>query len=112
MGAMARYGLAGAVQRWIGQGFPWGTAAVNILGSFVFGLIWAFAMDRGNLHPDVRSLVFVGFLGSFTTFSTFISETGHLLSDGQMLMGMGNVLFQVLVGTLLFFGGMAVGRMV
>ncbi len=110
LGALARYGMAGAVQKWAGSGFPWGTAAVNILGSFLFGMLWAFALGRGNLNADFRAVIFVGFLGSFTTFSTFISETGQFLADSQMLMGMGNVAFQLLVGTGVFFIGMALGR--
>lgn len=110
LGALARYGMAGAVQRWAGSGFPWGTAAVNILGSFLFGILWAFALGRGNLNADLRAVIFVGFLGSFTTFSTFISETGQFLADSQLLMGMGNVVFQLLVGTGVFFIGMALGR--
>lgn len=112
LGALARYGLSGAVQRWVGSGFPWGTAAVNIVGSFLFGLIWAFAMDRGHIDPDVRALIFIGFLGSFTTFSTFISETGQFLADAQMLMGMGNIVFQLIAGTCMFFAGMALGRFI
>lgn len=112
LGALARYGLSGAVQKWLGSGFPWGTAAVNILGSFLFGVLWAFAMGRGNLNTDIRSMLFVGFLGSFTTFSTFISETGQLMVASQMLMGMGNVMFQLLVGTGMFFIGMALGRVI
>ncbi|MFK5951827.1 MAG: CrcB family protein [Desulfobacterium sp.] len=110
LGALARYGLSGAVQKWLGSGFPWGTAAVNILGSFLFGLLWAFAMGRGNLNTDIRSMLFVGFLGAFTTFSTFISETGQLMVASQMLMGIGNVMFQLLAGTGMFFIGMALGR--
>ncbi len=112
LGSLARYGLSGAVQRWLGSSFPWGTAAVNILGSFLFGLLWAFALGRGNFNADMRSVVFVGFLGAFTTFSTFISETGQFLTDSQMLMGMGNVVFQVLAGTGVFFIGMALGRFI
>ena len=110
LGSLARYGLSGAVQRWVGSNFPWGTAAVNILGSFLFGLLWAFALGRGNFSADMRSVVFVGFLGAFTTFSTFISETGQFLTDSQMFMGMGNVMFQLLAGTGVFFIGMALGR--
>ncbi|SMC69456.1 CrcB protein [Desulfocicer vacuolatum DSM 3385] len=110
LGTLARYGLSGAVQKWLGSDFPWGTAAVNILGSFLFGLLWAFAMGRGNLNTDLRSMLFVGFLGAFTTFSTFISETGQLMAASQILMGMGNVMFQLLVGAGMFFVGMALGR--
>lgn len=110
LGALARYGVSGVVYRYMGNGFPWGTAAVNITGSFFFGVIWAFALSRGGMSAEIRSVVLVGFLGSFTTFSTFISDTGQLMADSEMLFGLGNVLFQVIAGTVLFFLGLAAGR--
>ena len=112
VGTLARYGLSGAVQKWLGPGFPWGTAAVNIAGSFLFGMLWAFALSRGSLSAGVRAAVFVGFIGSFTTFSTFISETGQLLADSEMLVGMSNVAFQIVAGTAMFFLGLALGRII
>ncbi len=112
MGALARYGLAGAVQRGLGSGFPWGTAVVNIIGCWLFGLFWAITVERGNLSADVRTFIFVGFLGSFTTFSTLISESGQLLTDSEMLAGLGNIAFQLITGFLLFFLGLATGRII
>jgi CrcB protein len=110
LGTLSRYGLTSATQRWLGPGFPWGTAVVNVIGCFLFGALYAFALGRWNLGADARTVIFVGFIGAFTTFSTFVSETGHFLSNSEMLMGMGNVVFQVVAGIGVFFLGLAVGR--
>lgn len=110
-GALGRFGLAGAVQKSLDSGFPWGTAAVNLIGCCLFGLFWALAVERGALNADVRAFILVGFLGSFTTFSTFISETGQLLTDSGLIVGLGNAAFQVISGIGLFFLGVAVGRL-
>lgn len=109
-GTLARYGLGGAIQRLLGPGFPWGTAAVNIIGCFLCGIVWVLAIERGNFSPEMRTALLVGFMGAFTTFSTFVSETGQLLADAELLIGLGNVAFQVVAGTGIFFFGAALGR--
>lgn len=80
-GALSRYYAIGWVQALAGTGFPWGTLTVNVTGSFALGfvLVWLQSMAPS---PDVRDLVAVGFLGSFTTFSTFSYETLALLREG------------------------------
>jgi len=110
LGALARYGLSGVVQRIGGTGFPWGTAVVNVLGCFIFGVIWSVAANRWTVGGDTRAILFVGFLGAFTTFSTFVSESGQLMADGEWLYGMGNILLQVVAGLGVFFLGMIAGR--
>ena len=109
-GTLARYGLAGLVHRWMGAGFPWGTAAVNALGCFLFGIAWAMATEHFALGSQTRAVVLIGFLGAFTTFSAFVSETGQLLADSQWLLAGGNVLLQNVLGLAVFFLGLAVGR--
>ena len=111
-GTLARYGLAGMVHRWLGSSFPWGTAFVNILGCFLFGLVWAAASERGVISPEMRTIILVGFMGAFTTFSTFVSETGQLLSDAELLLGLANITFQIVTGIGIFYLGLAVGRTV
>lgn len=111
-GALARYGLAGAVQRAFGPAFPWGTAVVNIAGCFAFGLVWAAVQERDLLSPEMRTIVLVGFLGAFTTFSTFVFESGQLFSDREMLLGLCNLALQVLGGLALFFAGQVLGRLI
>jgi CrcB protein len=109
-GTLARYGLAGAVHRWLGSSFPWGTAFVNIAGCWLFGLVWAVASERGRLSPEMRTILLVGFIGAFTTFSTWVSETGQLLSDAELLIGLANIAFQLVTGFGVFYFGLAIGR--
>jgi len=111
-GTLARYGLAGMVHRWLGSSFPWGTAFVNILGCLLFGLFWAAVSERGLVSPGTRTIILVGFMGAFTTFSTFVAETGRLLSDSELLMAFANVAFQMVIGVGMFFLGLAIGRTV
>ena len=109
-GALARYALAGAVQRGLGSTFPWGTAVVNILGCLLFGVVWAVTAERWSVSSEMRTIILVGFMGSFTTFSTFASETGRLLADSEYLLGAGNLMLQVVVGIGAVFLGLAIGR--
>ena len=81
-GTLARYGLGGWVQGWAGAGFPWGTFAVNLAGSFLLGLFIRLA-DAPALAPELRAMLTVGFCGAFTTFSTLSYETVVLLQKGE-----------------------------
>ena len=78
-GSLSRYVLSGVFQRAINISFPIGTYLVNVIGCFMFGLIWAYAQDRLSLSPDFRAIILTGFMGAFTTFSTFIFESAALL---------------------------------
>jgi fluoride exporter len=91
IGSIARYWLAGLVQRWNGTDFPVGTLAVNILGSFVLGLVVALSLDRDLISPNARLFLGVGFCGGFTTMSTFSYETIALLQGGSLVAGLGNI---------------------
>ena len=91
VGSVARYWLSGATQAWTGTAFPSGTLLVNILGSFVIGLVMALSLERGAIHEDLRILLTSGFCGGFTTMSTFSYETLALLRDGEQLLALGNV---------------------
>jgi CrcB protein len=112
MGSLARYGLGSFVQRAAGVGFPWGTTTVNIIGCLLFGLIWSLAEHRLELGGSFRVFALVGFMGAFTTFSTFQFETAQLLRDSQWLMACGNLLLQNSVGLLAVVGGMALGKLI
>ena len=81
-GALSRWMLAGGVQRWLGREFPWGTLAVNVLGSFALGLFAVIAIERFDFGPALRLGILVGFLGAFTTFSTFALDTVELGAAG------------------------------
>ena len=111
VGSMGRYLVSGAVQRAIGGAmFPYGTLAVNLLGSGLIGLLAAAADTRNVFGPDVRALVFIGGRGGFTTFSSFAYETLALGRDGQTLRATGNVLVTVLGCLLAAWAGGALGR--
>ncbi len=97
LGAIARFAVSTGVYRWLGRDFPWGTLAVNGLGSFAMGLLFVLLLERALLAPELRSAVLIGFLGSFTTFSTFSLETLTLVEQGEAVRAMLNVMVSVLL---------------
>lgn len=98
VGAVARYGIAAWIgQRW-GRSFPLGTFVINVSGSFLIGLLMTLMAERFTENPQWRLLLVVGFLGAYTTFSTFEYETGALLKDGEWLYAGLNVVMSVIVG--------------
>ena len=98
VGAVARYGIAVWIgQRW-GRSFPLGTFVINVSGSFLIGLLMTLMAERFTENPQWRLLLVVGFLGTYTTFSTFEYETGALLKDGEWLYAGLNVVLSVIVG--------------
>jgi CrcB protein len=110
LGTLSRYGLAGLVQKFTGGSFPWGTATVNIVGCLLFGILWAATETRVSVSGQMRMIIFVGFFGAFTTFSTFIFETGQLLDQSQWFRCAGNMLLQNVTGLGSLLGGLMVGR--
>ncbi len=109
-GTLARFFVATGVQRYQPLDFPLGTLAVNALGCLLFGIVWSLAEGRMHISPTTRLIILVGFLGAFTTFSTFAFETAELLEHSRWLKAVGNVLVQNVVGVTLAAVGMAVGR--
>lgn len=89
LGTLARYGLGGLVQSHSGRIFPWGTVVVNLLGCVAFGIIWSSLEERWPTSGETRAVILIGFMGAFTTFSTFIFETKGLLDDAQWLPAIG-----------------------
>lgn len=83
LGAVARYLVSTGVYGLLGRGFPFGTLVVNVLGSFAMGLLTVLLLDRAAVGPEARAAVLIGFLGAFTTFSTFSMETLILLQDAK-----------------------------
>jgi len=109
-GTLCRYWLSGAVYAALGRDFPWGTWAVNILGCFLFGLVWMLSEERGLISGQARIIILAGFMGAFTTFSTFIFESGEILRDAQWLHLAVNVCGQNAVGFAALFLGSSLGR--
>ncbi len=111
-GTIARYWLSGVIQRNVTTAFPLGTAAVNIIGCLFFGLLWAFVENRLSITAQMRMIIFIGFFGAFTTFSSFVFETGQLLDESQWLWAAGNILFQNVIGLAGILTGLAVGKLI
>ncbi len=98
LGAVTRYAVAIWIgQRW-GRGFPLGTFAINVSGSFLIGLLMTLFTERFMVNPQWRLFLVIGFLGAYTTFSTFEFETGALLKDGEWMLAGMNVVFSVAAG--------------
>lgn len=112
LGTLARYYLGGYVQRAAGGAFPWGTFAANMAGCFLFGLVWTLAEDRLIISGETRAVILIGFMGAFTTYSTFMFETGALFRDAEWALAFGNIALQNCCGLLFLFLGLTVGRAV
>ncbi|QVL50369.1 MAG: fluoride efflux transporter CrcB [Thiocapsa sp.] len=110
LGSLARYGMSSAVYAWLGRGFPWGTLAVNLLGSFLMGLLFVLLIERLSWAPEWRGAILIGFLGAFTTFSTFSIETLNLLEEGAMMAAFLNMVVSVWLCVLLCWAGVILGR--
>jgi len=104
-GTAGRYVLAGAVYRWLGTGFPYGTLAVNTLGCLVIGVLSALTENKFLLSPEARLFWMVGLLGAFTTFSTLIYESWRLMQDGEMLLAGVNLLGSLALGVVALWLG-------
>jgi CrcB protein len=99
IGSIARYLASGYAQQ-LSQStdFPYGTLAVNVLGCFIIGFLSQLAENRGVFTSESRLLVFTGFLGGFTTFSSFGNETLNLARDNQMMNALANIGANVIIG--------------
>jgi len=88
VGSVARYAVAGVVTR---GDFPWGTFTVNLVGSFSLGLLFFLFLQTGYSSPELRTVLFIGFFGGFTTMSAFSLETVSLLVEAQWALATANV---------------------
>lgn len=110
LGCVARYYVSGWFYELFGRGLPYGTFAVNILGAFFLGLVMEFGMRSALLPVSLRTGLAIGFLGGFTTFSTFSYETFRLLEEGDFFVATANVLVSVVVCLLFTWLGIHAAR--
>lgn len=110
LGALLRFWVSSGVYAWLGRGFPYGTLAVNLLGSLLMGFLYVLMIERLAVGPEWRAALLVGFLGAFTTFSTFSLETLNLLEQAEVLKAAMNVVISVLACVFAAWLGVAGGR--
>jgi CrcB protein len=109
-GALLRFWMSQGVYLLLGRGFPYGTLAVNILGSFLMGLLYVYLLDRSHIAPEWRAAILIGMLGAFTTFSTFSIETLNLFEQGEQLKALMNAVLSVVLCLFATWLGVIIGR--
>jgi len=109
-GAISRYLVDGFVVDRTAGAFPWGTLVVNLSGSFVLGLLFAMTAERAILPADIRGPVMIGFIGAYTTFSTFMLESWVLIENGSYVPAVANLGGSVVLGLVAVLAGLVIGR--
>jgi fluoride exporter len=110
LGSLARYAAGLAIMTRFGGRFPLGTMAINVTGSFAIGLLMVLFTERFQPHPNYRLLLVVGFLGGYTTFSSFEYESLALMHDGGTWLGLMNVVGSVVFGFVAVWLGALLAR--
>lgn len=110
IGSIARFWLGGYISNRMGTRFPYGTFVINISGSFLIGLIVTLLAEREHWSANWRYLIPIGFIGAYTTFSTFELETLQSFRDGELFMAFLNVLLSVTVGFIAVWLGVVTGK--
>jgi len=111
-GTLARYSLSGIVARRFGETFPMGTLVVNVIGCFAAGFLFYLIQERFLVNEVVRAALMIGFLGGFTTFSSFGLQTFTLLQNGQVGLATTNVVVSNALGLLTVWIGYSVARLI
>jgi len=109
-GTVLRYGLSGWTARRFGETFPLGTLVVNMIGCFLAGLLFYLMFDRYLVNQTIRTVVIIGLLGGFTTFSSFGLQTFTLLRDGEVGLALLNIAASNLGGLLMVWFGYSLAR--
>jgi|SRR5690349_6463771 len=110
VGTLARYLMSVWIDDRLNQTFPVGTLAVNLLGCFLAGFLFHLMEQKYQLDAVVRTAIFVGFLGGFTTFSSYALQTFNMVRDGSVLLAGANVIISNVAGLLLVWAGYAIVR--
>ncbi len=109
-GALCRYGMSNGIYLLLGRSFPYGTLAVNVVGSIIMGSAYVMMIERLDVSPELRAGITIGLLGAFTTFSTFSIETLNLLESGETFKAGLNILLSVSLCISGCWLGMILGR--
>ena len=111
IGGITRFGIANLIYFLFGRQFPLGTLIVNISGSFLMGLLFVLILDRAHqIAPQLRAFLLIGFLGGYTTFSSFSIETLNLFENGAWLSAMLNIILSVALCLIATLIGVILGR--
>lgn len=109
-GALLRFWMSNGIYAVLGRSFPYGTLAVNVLGSLLMGFLYVLLFDKLALGPQWRAALLIGLLGAFTTFSTFSMETLNLVEAGEIFKALLNVLLSVSLCLVATWFGVLAGR--
>ena len=110
VGALFRYFVSNGIYLLLGRGFPYGTLAVNVMGSFLMGMLTILLIEKGDVSEAVKLMLLVGFLGAFTTFSTFSMDTLNLINQGQILRAFLNMFLNVGICVFAVWVGIIIGK--
>lgn len=110
LGATARFAMSHQIYQWFGREFAWGTLSVNVLGSLAMGFLAVLLVDKLEFSSEWKAFLLVGFLGAFTTFSTFSYESMQYIEIGEFGKALANVLVSVIACVLAVWIGMLAAR--
>lgn len=110
LGAVMRFWMSSGVYSWLGRDFPYGTLSVNVVGSFIIGITFVLLTERLAYGAEVRAFIMIGFLGAFTTFSTFSLETLMLIQQDMLFKATLNIVVSVLLCLLASWLGMMLAK--
>ena len=112
LGAVSRYLVIGLVTDWLGKSFPYGTLIVNVIGSFLIGILYVVVVQKMHVSPELKSIMVVGFLGAFTTFSTFSLEAFNFINEGLVLNAITYILSSVILCIISVWAGVSAAKLI
>ena len=110
VGTLFRYWLSGLIARRYGETFPLGTLAVNAIGCFIIGFLFYFFYDRSLTSPTARTVVLIGVIGGFSTFSSYGLQTFTLLREGEVFLALVNIVASNALGLALVWLGYVLAK--